>query len=362
MDEPRAARLDAGPGRAGRRTTPSGRGAGSPSRPGRRRDAQRAGRWDCSPASSRSQHRSVESTGARRRRLVRRTAARATGPADQRAEDERSLTLHLGAARRAARDPRLPGGRRSRSRSTARARSSPCACATSRPTARRCSSRAACSTSPTATATTTREPLEPGQPLRRHVRLDAIAQRVPAGPPPARRGLDRVLAVGLARRPSRSRSRCTRGRLTLPARPPRDEPSCAASGRPSGRRRWRSRRSSPGATTPHATATTRPPARTSCASSGTSAAIAASSTAAPRCTTRTSRPTASSTATRCRRACACSCSSALGRGAWRTRVDTDSADDRDGDRVPRHPAPRRLRGRRAGLLALVGAGVPARRV
>ena len=62
------------------------------------------------------------------------------------------------------------------------------------------------------------------------------------------------------------------------ARAPRSWPT---SGRPSGRRRWRSRRSSP-AGRPAATATTRPPASTSCASSGTSAAIAACSTARSR--------------------------------------------------------------------------------
>ena len=55
------------------------------------------------------------------------------------------------------------------------------------------------------------------------------------------------------------------------------------------------------------------------------------------------------------------CSSALARDGWHARVDTAERDDRDRERVPRDPAPRRLRGRRAGLLAHVGAVVPARR-
>ena len=52
------------------------------------------------------------------------------------------------------------------------------------------------------------------------------------------------------------------------------------------------------------------------------------------------------------------CSSALGRGDWHDARGDRQPHDLDRDRVPRHPAPRRLRGRGAGLLAHVGAGVP----
>ena len=212
-------------------------------------DARDAATWDFAARASRSRT-AASSRPAWTPAPGAPTAARATGPATSAPRTGARSTLHLGAARRARRDPRLPRGRRSGSRSTARARSSPCACATSPPTARRCSSRAACSTSPTATATRDAEPLEPGHALRRH---GPRSTRSPSACPPA---------TACA---SRSRPRTGRGRgrrraghahaaraaaLDAARRaPPRAERAAPTSGRPSGPRRWRSRRSSPAART-----------------------------------------------------------------------------------------------------------------
>ena len=82
--------VDAGAGGAGRRTTRSAPGAGCPSPRGRRR-TRRRGRWDFAPEQPVS-HRSIESTG------IDAGAWCADGgqgdwPGDQRAEDERSLTF-----------------------------------------------------------------------------------------------------------------------------------------------------------------------------------------------------------------------------------------------------------------------------
>ena len=266
--------------------------------------ADDASTWDFGPEQPIA-HRSLESAG------IDAGAWCADGgqgdwPGDQRAEDGRSLSFTLAAARRAT--SRSSASRRStlgaRGRPP-RARSSPSACARSRPTASRCSSRAACSTSPTATATRAASRWTPAAATTSRVRLDAIAQRVPAG--------HRLrVAVSTAYWPwawpvaGAGHAHAARGRAArCPARPPRDEQprrfGCAGVGRAARGRDDRAR--------PHdraRTTTTRPPARTSCASSGTSAATAGSSTAASRCTTPTSPPTASSTATRCRPACACS--------------------------------------------------------
>ena len=113
-----------------RATTTSGRDAGSPRRRGRRRGSRR-GAGARRPATrrrrgARSRSDRGAQTRASRRRLVRVRGARRQLPPDQRAEDGALATLRLGAARGAARDPRLPGGRaRARRRPAARARRVP---------------------------------------------------------------------------------------------------------------------------------------------------------------------------------------------------------------------------------------------
>ena len=254
------------------------RALGRPSRRGRRRRSPRSGRWDFVARSEPISHRSIESTG------IDAGAWCADGgegdwPGDQRAEDERSLTFTsapldepieiLGFPEVDARDRGRPPDARS-------------------------SAVRLCDVAPDgASLLITRgvlnlthrdghddpQPLEPGQPLRGH---DPHSTRSPSACPP---GTALRVAVSTAYWPWvwPSPEPVT---LTLHARPPGAADARAA--RPSELRRLRAAgvvgaaggrgdRARPDE--PHAHATTRPPARTSCASSGTSAAIAASSTA-----------------------------------------------------------------------------------
>ena len=321
MDEPRLRALDAGAGGARRRTTP-----------------QRPGRWVSEPrgrrrrggvdlglrprAAGRASQRRVDRH--RRRRLVRRTAARATGPATSAPRTSARSTFTSEPLDEPIEILGFPEVDARRSRSTARARF----------VAVRL-----CDVAPDgASLLVTRGVLNLNHrdgharqraararpPLRGHgpPRRDRPAR--PRRPPAARRAVDRVLALGLARRRAGHAHPARRAGCAPRPAPPRDErlpdfgpPEWSA---PLAGRDDRARRHDA-----HARPTTRPPARTSCASSGTSAAIAASSTAASRWTTPTSRPTASSTATRCRPACACSAArrSAAARGAraWRPTAE-----------------------------------------
>ena len=119
--------------------------------------------------------------------------------------------------------------------------------------------------------------LEPGQRYEVTISLDAIAQRVPAG---------HRLRVAVSTAywpwvwPTAKPVTLTlhAGRLTAADARAAHRGAARLRSRPSGRRRWRSSGSRPGGRAAP-TRTTRPPASTSCASSGTSAAIAASSTA-----------------------------------------------------------------------------------
>ncbi len=129
--------------------TPSGRGAGSPSRPGRRPSVENQERPLPGDYPRQPLQRRVHGRG--RRRVV--PGRRLRGLAARPARRGRALADASLRAARASRS-RSSASRRSswRCRPTGRARSWRCACARSRPRARRCSSPAACSTSPTATA------------------------------------------------------------------------------------------------------------------------------------------------------------------------------------------------------------------
>ncbi len=156
MDEPMLRAWMQDPVRAGRLTTPSARAAGSPRSAGRRpRSTWPSGPWPRTASARRAPL---------RERRAGRGGAPAPQPADRRAGRGRVVRrrrrgrlpgrparrgrplahVHLAAARGARRDPRLPGGDARGRRRPPAGRSSPSACATSRPTAPRCSSPAAC--------------------------------------------------------------------------------------------------------------------------------------------------------------------------------------------------------------------------
>ena len=173
----------------------------------------------------------------RRRRLVRGRHPRRGRGRPARRRRPRAL-LHLGPARRSASSCSGTRAWSSSSRATGRSRSSPRGSATWRPTARRCSSPAACSTSPTATATSTRQPLEPGEPHARRAGARRHRPGDPGRPPAAARALARVLAVavagagaGHARDPHRGRARsccpCARRAPRTSELRPFDEPEGA---------------------------------------------------------------------------------------------------------------------------------------
>ena len=242
------------------------------------------------------------------------------------------------AARRAARDPRLPGGRaRGRGRPPARARRGA-------PVRRRPRRRVAarhprrCSTSPTATATTTPRRSSPGRRYDVRVRLDAIAQRVPAGHRLRVAISTVVLAVGVAvagaGRRSRSHGRQPAGAARRARRATRRR-AAPTSARRSGPSRWRSGDVAPG-----------PTSRTLDRDLATGAhelrfewdvgghrRLVDGGPEIDDTNVTTYRivdgdPLSASVRVRC--------SSTLARGDWHTRVETDSRHDRDRDRVPRH--------------------------
>ena len=177
-----AARLDAGAGAAARPTTPSvpGRWVAEPTWPAASGSSakvvalDRARRPDASSAPQAARAPGA-ATGARTaaRRSFRPTSASRTGS---------RLCFDIGAARRAARDPRA--SRRSTltlSVRPPRRRSSACASATSHPTALPRSSPAACSTSPTATATSSRRRSARASATPSASRSSAIAHAFPPG-------------------------------------------------------------------------------------------------------------------------------------------------------------------------------------
>ena len=247
MDEPRLRAVDAG---AGAR------------RP--RHHAQRPGRWVSEPAWPPPQAAGVDA-GTSRPSSRSRTAASsrpastpARGapdggegdwPGDQRAEDERSLDLHLGAARAS----------RSRSSASPRSRST---IEVDRPSA--LVAVRLCDVDPDgASLLVTRGVLNLNH---RDGHDDAAAARArpplrrarsastpsPSACPPATACASRVstvvLAVGVARRRAGHAHAARRPAARCPTRAAARRAAAPTSARPSGPRRWRSRRSSPGRT------------------------------------------------------------------------------------------------------------------
>ena len=202
-------------------------------------------------------------------------------------------------------------------------------------------------------------PLEPGAPLRRPVRLDAIAHAIPAGHALRVGDLDRLLAVGVAVAGA--------GHADAPRRPPaaarapsRATTRSRSSARPSRPSRRRSRCSSPAAPTApttHDIATGEHEIRFEWDVGGRRRLVEAGTemydTNVTTYRITDGDPLSAEVHVRC--------TTALGRGAWQTCVQTDSRMTRHGRRVPRHPARRRLRGRRALPLTHLGAALPPRR-
>ena len=171
--------------------------------------AERPGRWVAEPswpsAADRAARRRAPLAVRRSREVAapRPTRARRAAhgaafgaPATPRPTSARGRALaqlHVGAARRAARDPRLPGGR-------THARGRPAARARLRPALRRRPGRLLAPRHRGLLNLTHRDshehpaPLEPGRRYTVTVRLNAIAPRLPARSPPPRRGVAHLLA------------------------------------------------------------------------------------------------------------------------------------------------------------------------
>ena len=280
------------------------------------------------------------------------TAARATGRPTSAPRTGARSAFTFAAARAAARDPRLPGGRADARGSTARSALVAvrlCAVApegasllvtrgllnlTHRDCARARRAARARAAATTCASASTRSPT----PSRAGHRLRA-------------RRLDRLLALGLALAGA-GHAHAHGGRLHLPSAPPRDDPQPAFGRARAGRARSRSRRSSR-AHEPHARPSTRHGAHEIRFEwdVGGHRRLVEAGTEMDDTNVTTYRitegdPLSAEVHVRCM--------SALGRGDWRDARRDRRAHDLHRDRVPRHPAPRRLRGRGADPLTHVG--------